>query len=108
MLKAVRLQEAAVSEQLPGVSVIFQAKPPHSRFDVVVSSLVLCTDVTFHIIMFALFLSGALIGVCYILWLRSISRPAPGGGGMAPFMPGGGHAFNGSGGSMMMPPPSFR
>jgi hypothetical protein len=28
----------AVAEQLPGVSVMFQSKPPHTRFDVVLAS----------------------------------------------------------------------
>jgi len=38
MLPATRIQKAAVSVQLPGVTVCFQPKPQQSRFDVVVSS----------------------------------------------------------------------
>jgi hypothetical protein len=33
-----RVQTGAIAEQLPGVSVTFQSKPPYSRFDVVISS----------------------------------------------------------------------
>ena len=38
MPQASRVQTASVSELLPGVTVSFQSKPPHSRFDVVCSS----------------------------------------------------------------------
>ena len=38
MLPTTRIQKAAVSEQLPGVSVSFQPKPQQSRFDIVFSS----------------------------------------------------------------------
>ena len=38
MPQASRVQTASVSELLPGVTVSFQSKPPHSRFDVVFSS----------------------------------------------------------------------
>ena len=38
MAQASRVQTASVSELLPGVSVAFQSKPPHNRFDVVFSS----------------------------------------------------------------------
>jgi hypothetical protein len=38
MAQASRVQTASVSELLPGVTVSFQSRPPHSRFDVVVSS----------------------------------------------------------------------
>ncbi|HLZ27232.1 MAG TPA: hypothetical protein VKV73_07910 [Chloroflexota bacterium] len=38
MPQSSRVPTGAVAEQLPGVSVIFQSKPPHSRFDVVISS----------------------------------------------------------------------
>jgi hypothetical protein len=38
MLPPTRVQKAAVSPQLPGVTVCFQPKPQQSRFDVVVSS----------------------------------------------------------------------
>jgi hypothetical protein len=33
-----RVPTGAVAEQLPGVSVVFQSKPPHTRFDVVIST----------------------------------------------------------------------
>jgi hypothetical protein len=33
-----RVQTASVSELLPGLTVSFQSKPPHSRFDVVCTS----------------------------------------------------------------------
>src|SRR3979411_1981121 len=33
-----RVPPGAVAEQLPGVSVTFQSKPPHTRFDVVLAS----------------------------------------------------------------------
>jgi hypothetical protein len=38
MPPTIRPTTGAVAEQLPGVSVTFHSKPPHSRFDVVVSS----------------------------------------------------------------------
>lgn len=40
MLPVTRIQKAAVSTHLPGVTVCFQPKPQQSRFDVIVSSLV--------------------------------------------------------------------
>lgn len=38
MPQATRVSTGAVAEQLPGVSVVFRSQPPHTRFDVVVSS----------------------------------------------------------------------
>jgi len=38
MPQATRVPTGAVAEQLPGVSVMFRSQPPHTRFDVVVSS----------------------------------------------------------------------
>jgi hypothetical protein len=38
MMPATRIQKAAISEQLPGVSVSFQPQPQQSRFDIVFSS----------------------------------------------------------------------
>ncbi len=38
MAQARRVQTASVSELLPGVTVSFNSKPPHTRFDVVFSS----------------------------------------------------------------------
>ena len=38
MAQASRVQTASVSKLLPGVTVSFNSKPPHSRFDVVFSS----------------------------------------------------------------------
>jgi hypothetical protein len=38
MPQATRVPTGAVAEQLPGVSVTFVSRPPHTRFDVVVSS----------------------------------------------------------------------
>ena len=38
MPQTTRVPIGAVAEQLPGVSVTFQSKAPHSRFDVVLSS----------------------------------------------------------------------
>jgi len=38
MLPVTRIQKAAVSDQLPGVTVCFQPKPQQSRFDVIVTS----------------------------------------------------------------------
>ena len=38
MPQSTRVPTGAVAEQLPGVSVIFQSKAPHTRFDVVISS----------------------------------------------------------------------
>jgi hypothetical protein len=38
MAQASRVQTASVSQLLPGVTVSFNSKPPHSRFDVVFSS----------------------------------------------------------------------
>ena len=37
MLPVTRIQQAAVSDQLPGVTVCFQPRPQQSRFDVVIS-----------------------------------------------------------------------
>jgi hypothetical protein len=38
MLKTTSVPTGAVSEQLPGVSISFRAQPPHTRFDVIISS----------------------------------------------------------------------
>ena len=38
MPTATRIATGAVAEELPGVSVAFLSRPPHTRFDVVVSS----------------------------------------------------------------------
>jgi hypothetical protein len=38
MLKTSPVPTGAVSTQLPGLSVTFQTRPPHTRFDVVISS----------------------------------------------------------------------
>ncbi|MGI9148790.1 MAG: hypothetical protein ACR2IK_19960 [Chloroflexota bacterium] len=38
MPQASRVPAGAVAQQLPGVSVCFHSKPPHTRFDIVVSS----------------------------------------------------------------------
>jgi hypothetical protein len=38
MPQPTRIPTGAVAKQLPGVSVTFQSRPPHTRFDVVVSS----------------------------------------------------------------------
>jgi len=38
MLPVTRIQKAAVSDQLPGVTVCFQPKPQQSRFDVIVTA----------------------------------------------------------------------
>src|ERR1700730_13345212 len=40
MLKTLSVPAGSVSEQMPGVSISFRAQPPHTRFDVVVSTLV--------------------------------------------------------------------
>jgi hypothetical protein len=38
MTQTTRVPTGAVADQLPGLSVIFQSRPPHTRFDVVISS----------------------------------------------------------------------
>jgi hypothetical protein len=38
MMKTSPVPTGAVSAQLPGVSIAFHARPPHTRFDVVISS----------------------------------------------------------------------
>jgi len=38
MPQTTRVPTGAVADQLPGLSVSFQSKPPHTRFDVVISS----------------------------------------------------------------------
>jgi hypothetical protein len=38
MPQPTRVPTGAVAEQLPGFTVMFQSKPPHTRFDVVISS----------------------------------------------------------------------
>ncbi len=38
MPQATRVPTGAVADQLPGVSVAFRSQPPHTRFDVVVTS----------------------------------------------------------------------